>query len=145
VSDLRWTSDGVAVLRGAVELGDQRGRTLGFPTANIPLEGGDLDDGVWAGWVHRAAGTRHAAAISVGRRSTIYGRRGVRLLEAHLLDFDEDLYGERVAVWLSHRLREQRRFSSLDALKAQLIVDVAACRAWCQSAGVAVSLPGGGA
>jgi riboflavin kinase/FMN adenylyltransferase len=132
----------VIAVRGRVELGDQRGRTLGFPTANLALEDSDLDDGVWAGWFDRAAGTRHAAAISVGRRSTIYGRHGVRLLEAHLLDFDDDLYGEAVTVWLCHRVRDQRRFPSLDALKAQLFVDVAACRQWCQSAGVASVLPG---
>ncbi|MET0460694.1 MAG: riboflavin kinase [Ilumatobacteraceae bacterium] len=123
-SDLR-----VLVVRGGVERGDQRGRTLGFPTANLPIEHGELLDGVWAGWVD-CRGQRHAAAISVGHRPTFYGREGFRLLEAHLLDFDAEIYDEIVDVWLCHRLREQRRFAGVAELTAQLAADVAATRAW---------------
>ena len=77
------------MVRGTVEPGDQRGRELGFPTANIALsdQSGSVGDGVWAGWVRRADGTHIPAAISVGRRPTYYGADGYRLLEAHLLEF----------------------------------------------------------
>jgi len=119
----------VLVVRGGVERGDQRGRTIGFPTANLPIERDGLLDGVWAGWVD-CRGRRHAAAISIGHRPTFYGRDGFRLLEAHLLDFDEDIYDEVVDVWLCHRLRGQRRFAGVAELTAQLAADVAATRAW---------------
>ena len=72
----------------------------------------------------------HAAAISVGNRPTFYGGRGFRLLEAHLLDFDDDIYDEVVDVWLCQRLRGQRRFAGVAELTAQLAADVAATRAW---------------
>jgi len=117
------------VVRGCVEHGDERGRTIGFPTANLSIDGTELDDGVWAGWLDRGT-SRHLAAISVGGRPTFYGRDGFRLLEAHVLDFDDDLYDTEVTVWMCHPLRGQRRFESLDALVAQLNSDIGACRAW---------------
>lgn len=123
------------VVRGGVEHGDQRGRTLGFPTANLAITDDALLDGVWAGWVDHRGG-RHTAAISVGSRPTFYGRHGFRLLEAHLLDFDDDLYDEVVDVWLVHRLRGQRRFAGVADLTAQLTADVAATRAWAATATV---------
>ena len=119
----------VLVVRGGVERGDQRGRTIGFPTANLPIERDGLLDGVWAGWVD-CRGRRHLAAISIGHRPTFYGREGFRLLEAHLLDFDDDIYDEVVDVWLCQRLRGQRRFAGVAELTAQLAADVAATRAW---------------
>ena len=119
----------VVMLRGAVEGGDQRGRTLGFPTANVAIEQAAKLDGVWAGWVD-VAGERHAAAISVGDRATFYGRNGFRLLEAHLIDFDGDLYNEMLTVWLHVKLREQRRFSSVDELIEQMHADVLAASEW---------------
>lgn len=122
------------VVRGCVERGDQRGRTLGFPTANLSIEGTALQDGVWAGWLDHD-GRRHLAAISIGGRPTFYGRDGFRLLEAHVLDFDDDIYDEVVTVWLCVQLRKQRRFGSLDALVTQLHDDIAACRTWRNSIG----------
>lgn len=118
------------VVRGEVEYGDQRGRQLGFPTANVALGGDDPDDGVWAGWLDRSTGERLLTAVSVGRRQTFYGRAGKRLLEAHVVDFEGDLYGEVVTVWLGRRLRGQRTFAGLDELVAQLRQDVVATRAW---------------
>jgi riboflavin kinase/FMN adenylyltransferase len=135
VSERLSTPDGLVAVRGPVELGDQRGRTIGFPTANIAIEGTGVEDGVWAGWLDRADATRHAAAVSIGSRSTIYGRHGFRLLEAHVLDFDDDLYDEVVTVFLCQRLRGQKRFPSLDALKEQLQQDVAFSRQWCEGSG----------
>ncbi|MEQ8436580.1 MAG: riboflavin kinase [Ilumatobacter fluminis] len=117
----------VIATRGVVEHGDQRGRTIGFPTANLPLETDDLLDGVWAGWVD-VAGDRHLAAVSIGNRPTFYGTVGYRLLEAHLLDFEGDLYDTEVTVVLWHHLREQIRFDSIDDLVSQLAHDVERCR-----------------
>ncbi|HWD04942.1 MAG TPA: riboflavin kinase [Amycolatopsis sp.] len=120
------------VVRGPVEPGDKRGRELGFPTANIALrdQGGQVGDGVWAGWAERADGTYVAAAVSVGRRPTYYGADGYRLVEAHLLDFTGDLYDEKLTVWLGAHLRDQEKYSSGEELVAALDRDVAATREW---------------
>jgi|SRR5579863_290542 len=119
------------VVEGEVVEGDHRGRLLGFPTAN--LEPGDaeelLNDGVYAGYTTRADGSRYLAAISVGRRPTYYDDEGPVVVEAHLLDFDGDLYGERLRVEVKERLRGQLRFTSEEELKRQMADDVAAVRA----------------
>jgi len=120
---------GVLVARGTVQRGDQRGRTIGFPTVNLLLDGDELLDGVWAGWL-ALADERHPVAISVGRRPTFYGNDGQRVLEAHVLDFDREIYGELVTVWLCAPIRPQRQFDSVDQLTAQLVRDVDQCRAW---------------
>ncbi len=114
---------------GVVEHGDQRGRMIGFPTANLPIEQQAHLDGVWAGWIDTRSRLL-PAAISVGNRSTFYGEDGFRLLEAHVLDFDEDLYGQTVTVWMCARLRDQRTFASVEALVEQLGEDVRGARAW---------------
>jgi FAD synthase len=132
------TPEQLHVVRGGVEHGDRRGRTLGFPTANVPIAQDELFDGVWAGWVSCGAGL-FVAAISIGNRPTFYGRTGFRLLEAHLLDFEGDLYGEVIDVWLARRLRSQQRFADVGELTAQLAADVAATRAW--AAEVTLELP----
>ncbi|GAA0299019.1 riboflavin kinase [Kineococcus aurantiacus] len=121
---------------GVVERGDERGRTLGFPTANLSLPADvdparDPSDGVWAGVVQvHGDEDVFVAAVSIGTRPTFYRRDGVRLLEAHLLDFSGDLYGRRVSVHLFRRLRSQRRFDGPVELVTQLEVDVRAVRAW---------------
>jgi riboflavin kinase/FMN adenylyltransferase len=115
---------------GVVERGDQRGRTLGMPTANLPIERrtGVPPEGVYAGVVVRADGTRHPAAVSLGRRPTFYADSH-ELCEAHLLDFSGDLYGETVTVVLTHFLRGQERFDGIDALIEQMRADCDAARA----------------
>ena len=115
---------------GIVVSGDQRGRTLGFPTANIvlPNVGRQLDDGVYAAFIQSDSLPRAAAAVSVGRRPTFYAE-GERLMEVFVLDYAGDLYGKRVTVNLAHFLRPQKRFESIDALRQQLNDDVAAVRA----------------
>ncbi|GAB3142755.1 riboflavin kinase [Amycolatopsis stemonae] len=120
------------VVRGTVEHGDERGRELGFPTANIALrdQAGSLGDGVWAGWVRRADGTDVPAAISVGRRPTYYGADGYRLLEAHLLDFTGDLYDETLVVWLGSHMREQQKYASAEDLITALKNDITAATQW---------------
>jgi riboflavin kinase / FMN adenylyltransferase len=109
-------------IRGVVAHGDERGRDLGFPTANVSVPGDILlpADGIYAGWFVRADGSVHPTAISLGRRPTFYAEAHASLLEAHLLDFDGDLYGERVRVRFVARLRGEVRFESVDALVAQI-------------------------
>jgi len=128
--------------RGRVVRGDQRGRTLGFPTANLLPETEILpDDGVYAGRVRvldepgaRTAGPRcgevFGAVTNVGRRPTFRTGSG-SLAEAHLLGFSGDLYGRRIEVTFEVRLREERRFSGPDRLREQIGRDVEqACRWW---------------
>lgn len=122
-------------VRGTVVAGDGRGRSLGFPTANVAVEEGSVPpEGVYAGWVRRAQGPVLPAAISVGRRPTYYGEDGEPLVEVHVLDFSGDLYGEHVEVELAARLRGQERFSSSAELAAAIAADVAAVRALVASA-----------
>jgi riboflavin kinase/FMN adenylyltransferase len=115
---------------GTVVRGDQRGRDLGYPTANIAVEPGIClaADGIYAGWHLRPDGTRHPAAISLGRRPTFYDDQPHSLLESHLLDFDGDLYGEAARVQFVARLRGEQRFESVEALVRQIADDVASCR-----------------
>lgn len=117
-------------VRGVVTRGDARGRELGFPTANVQVPGEVLlpADGIYAGWYRRPDGTRHMAALSVGRRPTFYEHADASLLEAYLLDFDGDLYDEPAAVQFVARLRDEERFDSVDALVRRIGDDVAATR-----------------
>jgi riboflavin kinase/FMN adenylyltransferase len=111
-------------VEGIVVRGDGRGRELGFPTANLDVPEGLLvpPDGVYAGW----ARDRHAA-VSIGTNPHFDGVE--RRVEAHLLDFDGDLYGERLLVELWAALREQRRFDTLEDLVAAIGDDVERTRA----------------
>lgn len=116
-------------LLGEVVRGDARGRTIGFPTANVANEI-ELTpaDGVYAVRVGLdAAEPTLPGVMNVGRRPTVEGSE--RRFEVHLLDFAGDLYGRRLRVALTHRLRGEQRFPSLDALRAQIAADVAAARA----------------
>jgi riboflavin kinase / FMN adenylyltransferase len=116
-------------MRGVVVPGDQRGRTLGFPTANVAIPSEMLmpGDGIYAGWFERGAGSSRPellpAAIYVGKRPTFYDDRAMTLLEVHVLDFAGDLYGEHVAVRFTHRIRPDARFASVDELATQLRAD----------------------
>ncbi len=114
-------------LRGEVVAGDRRGRTLGFPTANIVPDEALVcpGHGVYAA---RADGA--CAAVSVGVRPTFATGRGV-LIEAYLIDRDEDLYGRELTVEFVTRLRGERRFDSAEALVEQMHRDVDRVRAVC--------------
>ena len=116
-------------VRGTVVQGDQRGRELGFPTANVtvPPETALPAEGIYAGWLVAADGVERPAAISLGRRPTFYAD-GRPQLEAYVLDFDGDLYGQAVLVRFVARLRDEMRFESVDQLVAQMHRDVAATR-----------------
>lgn len=112
------------VIRGLVEQGDQRGRTLGIPTANVAFarDGAHPAEGVYAATVTTADGHRHVAAVSIGRRPTFY-ESSFELCEAHLLDFAGDLYGQELEIVLTHHLRGQVRFDGIDALITQMRAD----------------------
>lgn len=117
-------------VRGVVAHGDERGRLLGFPTANVSLPDSILlpGDGVYAGWYQRPDGIRRPAAISLGRRPTFYLDAGLSLLEVYLLDFDDDLYDEPARVEFVAHLRAQARFESAHDLIEQMGRDVATTR-----------------
>lgn len=111
-------------LEGEVVLGDQRGGTLGYPTANLSVPAELL---VPAYGIYAGAALGHRAAISIGVNPHYGGDE--RRIEPHLLDFDGDLYGRRLVVELWRRLREERAFSSEDELVAQITRDVEEARA----------------
>jgi riboflavin kinase/FMN adenylyltransferase len=118
-------------VRGVVGRGDRRGRDLGFPTANVAVPGEILlpAAGIYAGWYERpSTRERHAAAISVGQRPTFHDALAPVVLEAHLLDFDGELYGEEARVSFLERLRDEERYESVDALVDQIALDVQATR-----------------
>jgi riboflavin kinase/FMN adenylyltransferase len=117
-------------VRGVVTQGDRRGRELGFPTANVALPASIAipADGVYAGWYLRPDGAHRPAALSLGRRPTFYEQAELSLLEAYLLDFDGDLYGEAARVEFVAHLRGQVRFESVGDLIAQMNRDVAVTR-----------------
>lgn len=118
-------------VRGPVVTGDQRGRTIGFPTANVavPRDRALPGDAVYAGWYLRPDGSHHPAAINIGKRPTFYQDAEHSLMEAHLIDFDGDLYGQEARVCFVEKLRGEQRFDGIDALAAQLQSDIAAARA----------------
>lgn len=116
------------VVDGVVVRGDARGATIGFPTANV------LTDprvavparGVYAGHCHAEDGRQHPCVTNVGVNPT-FGGQELRV-EAHLLDFDGDLYGRSVGVDFRHRIRAEQRFDGVDALVAQIGADAQAAR-----------------
>ena len=110
-------------LSGVVERGEGRGRGLGFPTANLSVDPllALPGDGVYACWAW-VGDVRRPAAVSIGVRPTFGG--GQRAVEAHLLDFSEELYGAEVRLEFVARLRGQESFDTADALVAQIHHDV---------------------
>ena len=118
-------------IEGLVETGDRRGRTIGFPTANVALSDYLVPKrGVYA--VRACVEAAHGdgpvldGAANVGVRPTLDGTRDS--LEVHLLDFDDDLYGKVLRVCFVAWIRQEQRFGGLEALKAQIIADCAAAR-----------------
>jgi riboflavin kinase/FMN adenylyltransferase len=118
------------MLEGVVVRGDGRGRGLGFPTANLETASRSAlpGTGIYAGRAHLADGP-HAAAVSVGYNPTFSDDRQRVRVEAHLLDFDRDIYGQRMELELMRRLRGEERFGSVDELVAQMRRDVDGVRA----------------
>jgi riboflavin kinase/FMN adenylyltransferase len=115
---------GPFLFEGEVVPGDKRGRELGMPTANLVPDDAYVTPGhgVYAGWANG-----HPAAVNVGVRPTFETGRGL-IVEAHLLDFDGDLYGQTLRIAFLERLRGEKRFDSVDELVAQMRRDVEEAR-----------------
>jgi riboflavin kinase/FMN adenylyltransferase len=119
-------------IAGEVAHGDKRGRELGYPTANIVPDAAFVTPGhgVYAAKARTADGIAHASAVSIGVRPTFVTGRG-ELIEAFLLDFDSDIYGQTLELAFRKRLRGEKRFESVNALIDQMALDVEAARAIC--------------
>ncbi len=115
-------------IRGVVSHGDKRGRTIGFPTANVPL-GRHLEParGVYAVTARLAGGAMHKGVANIGRRPTVNEGTESRL-EVNLFDFDGDIYDTEITVALHQYIRAEVKFSGLDALKAQIASDAEQAR-----------------
>ncbi|MGH2784530.1 MAG: bifunctional riboflavin kinase/FAD synthetase [Actinomycetota bacterium] len=115
-------------LEGHVVKGAGRGRQLGIPTANLELPEKVIlpKVGVYAGWMEHA-GRRHPAVINVGFNPT-FEDRNTPIVEVHALDFDGDLYGTVIGVEFTHRLRDELKFPSADAMMDEIRVDIARAR-----------------
>lgn len=114
-------------ISGKVVHGRELGRRLGYPTANIRLMGRRPPlAGIYASWVHGVGDVPRASVSSLGTRPTVFGTEP--LLEAHLFDFDGDLYGKRLGVEFVEKLREEEKFGDLGALVRQMNIDAAQAR-----------------
>ncbi len=110
-------------LSGQVVKGQQIGRSIGFPTANIQIADNYKllpRDGAYAVYAD-VNSIRYKAILNIGDRPTVDGEK--KTIEAHLIDFEGDLYGQELRIYFQEFLREEKRFESLDALKNQLAVD----------------------
>jgi len=115
-------------LEGRVVRGKQLGRTLGYPTANIRFQGKKPAlMGIYATWVHGVTDKPIASVSSVGTRPTVNGREP--LLEAHLFDFDGDLYGKTICVEFIQKLRDEQKYDDLDSMVMQIHQDAKQARA----------------
>jgi riboflavin kinase/FMN adenylyltransferase len=109
-------------INGTVTHGDKKGRTIGFPTANVALNRVVAPvRGVYVVSVITAVGQYNGVA-NIGKRPTVKGT--VQQLEVHLFDFERQIYGQHIDVVLHHKLRDEQKFDSLEALKAQIALDV---------------------
>lgn len=117
------------IFEGEVVMGDRRGRTLGFPTANVVPGDRFLYPGHG---VYSAFANGRPAAVNVGIRPTFESGRGV-LIETYIIDHDEDLYGRRLRIAFLKRLRGEKRFAGAEELIAQMHRDVAEAREVCAS------------
>lgn len=119
---------------GRVAHGDKRGRSIGFPTANIHLHRRNVPlDGVFVVEMRGVAEHPWPGVANVGVRPTVDGTRA--LLEVHLFDFAGDIYGRHVEIEFLHKLRPEQRFDSLEALKQQIALDARAARAYFAASG----------
>lgn len=114
-------------ISGRVAHGDKRGRSLGFPTANVPLRRKPPLSGIFAVRVLGLGTTPRVGAASLGVRPTIHPA-GQPMLEVFVFDFDESIYGRRIRIEFLHKLRDEERYPDLDALTRQIGRDVAHAR-----------------
>ena len=120
-------------IRGRVAHGRKLGRTLGFPTANIVLKRRHALSGIFAVRVHGLPGGSRDGVASLGVRPTV-ASQGEPLLEVYILDFDDNIYGRRIAVEFLHKLRDEARFPDLATLTRQIEADVRDARRYLESA-----------
>lgn len=115
-------------LAGKIVEGDKVGRKLGFPTANLDVAGLVLPpNGVYAAHAE-VAGQTHRAAVNIGARPTMQNSTPQLHIEAHLLDFSGDLYGQEMELTFVEKLRDEQKFPSPEALKQQIQKDIEAAR-----------------
>jgi riboflavin kinase / FMN adenylyltransferase len=114
-------------MSGRVAHGDKRGRSLGFPTANVPLSRKPPLSGIFAVRVHGLSDAPRLGAASLGVRPTVSADPRT-VLEVFIFDFDEAIYGRRIRVEFLHKLRDEERFPDLDALTRQIRTDVEQAR-----------------
>lgn len=116
-------------IEGEVVQGSGRGAELGWPTANLDVINELVPKaGVYVGQARLGPENTYPAAVNIGVRPTVEGDRGVEVVEAHLLDFDRDCYGERIELAFLERLRDEKRFDGLAELREQIGRDVRATR-----------------
>ena len=116
-------------LAGAVVRGDGLGQQLGFPTANLDVSGQALPPkGVYAA-LAEVGGSSCRAVVNIGHRPTLQNPNPQLRVEAHLLDFQRDLYGQELEITLVEKLRDEKKFASLDALRSQIASDIDEARA----------------
>ena len=110
------------VIEGVVIGGNRLGRKLGFPTANIALtENSVVENGVYASRVYLESGEFYAAMTNVGVRPSVDGTK--RLLETHLFGFERSLYDSKLRVELLEKIRDEKKFSSVEELQEQISKD----------------------
>ena len=113
-------------LAGQIVRGDQLGRQLGFPTANLDVTGLRLPpNGVYTAHANFADRSPHRAVVNIGSRPTLENPAPQVRVEAHLLDFQGDLYGQEMEIIFGEKLRDEKKFPSLAALKEQIANDIA--------------------
>ncbi|MDE6309146.1 MAG: hypothetical protein K2L81_03020, partial [Muribaculaceae bacterium] len=121
-------------ITGTVEHGKALGRTIGFPTANMAIDSKLKlipPTGVYAGYVN-VGDMRHAVMVNIGHRPTVDRPDSPQSIEAHIIDFDGNIYHQQLTLQLIERLRPEMRFPSIDALRKQLVADAQATRAICR-------------
>lgn len=113
------------IIEGVVIRGQQLGRRMGFPTANLDAKDTRVENGVYRSVV-RVSGREYRAMTNVGLRPSVDGK--TRLVEAHIFDFNHDIYGQSIEVELLEKIRDEQKFSTIEELKAQLESDAECCR-----------------
>lgn len=110
------------IVKGEVERGKCLGHKLGFPTANLKIEQSvAIEDGVYHSRI-TIGGRGYKGVSNVGKNPTVNGDR--RKLETHILDFDQDIYGQLIEVELLEKIRSEKRFGSVDELRQQIEKDI---------------------
>ena len=119
-------------ISGPIIAGDRRGRTIGIPTANVEVDSSKVlpRNGVYACNALLPGGDKHLAVVNIGMRPTFTSGEVAPRVEAHLLDYDSDLYGQTMTLQFVERLRDEQKFSGVEALIAQIHTDIQSAYSW---------------